>query len=96
LYALRQALPRTLGTTGSPGSLYAEPSEIKVPTLVVLGEWDGLNGAGAQPVFSRLTNTPYKRLVEIGQGSHLLFLEKNRAQLFREVQLFLDEPTSAN
>jgi alpha-beta hydrolase superfamily lysophospholipase len=62
----------------------------------VLGEWDGLNGAGAQPVFSRLTNTPYKRLVEIGQGSHLLFLEKNRAQLFREVQLFLDEPTSAN
>jgi pimeloyl-ACP methyl ester carboxylesterase len=72
------------------------PSEIKMPTLVVLGEWDGLTGASALPVFDRLTNAPYKRLVEIGQGSHLLFLEKNRAQLFREVQLFLDEPTSAN
>jgi hypothetical protein len=33
-----------------------------------------------------------KRLVEIGEASHLLMLERNRLQLFREVQLFLDEP----
>lgn len=73
-----------------------EPSEIKVPTLVVLGEWDGINQDGWQAVFSRLTNTPYKRLVRIGQGTHLIFLERPRMQLFREVQLFLDEPSSTN
>ena len=52
--------------------------------------------AGAQAVFGKLTNAPSKRLVQIGQGTHLIFLEKNRMHLFREVQLFLDEPRSAN
>jgi pimeloyl-ACP methyl ester carboxylesterase len=73
-----------------------EPSEIKAPTLVVLGEWDGVNQVGWQTVFGRLTSTAFKRLVQIGQGTHLLFLERNRIHLFSEVQLFLDEPPSAN
>lgn len=73
-----------------------EPSEVKAPTLVVVGEWDGISGASAQPVFRRLTHSPYKRLVEIGQSTHLIFLERNRIQLFREVQLFLDEAVPAN
>jgi pimeloyl-ACP methyl ester carboxylesterase len=72
-----------------------EPSEIKAPTFIVLAEWDGLV-TGAQAVFDKLTNAHYKRLVQIGQGTHLVFLEKNRMHLFREVQLFLDEPRSAN
>jgi pimeloyl-ACP methyl ester carboxylesterase len=69
-----------------------EPSKIKVPTLIVLGEWDETNVPTAQTIFGNLSNAPYKRLVQIGEGSHLLFMEKNRMQLFREVQLFLDEP----
>jgi hypothetical protein len=28
----------------------------------------------------------------ISAGTHIVFTEKNRLQLFREVQLFLDEP----
>jgi hypothetical protein len=28
----------------------------------------------------------------IGEGTHSVMIEKNRMQLFREVQLFLDEP----
>jgi hypothetical protein len=36
---------------------------------------------------------PYKRFVEIGEGTHSVLLEKNRMQLFREVQLFLDDPS---
>jgi hypothetical protein len=36
-----------------------------------------------------------KRLVEIGEGTHFLMLERNRMQLFHEVQLFLDEPATA-
>jgi pimeloyl-ACP methyl ester carboxylesterase len=74
-----------------------EPSEIKAPTLIVLAEWDGLTPVtGAQAIFGKLSNTHYKRLVQIGEGTHLVFLEKNRMHLFREVQLFLDEPRSAN
>ncbi len=68
-----------------------EPSESKAPTLIVLGEWDA-NVATAQTVFGKLSNTSHKRLVQIGEGTHLLFMERNRMQLFREVQLFLDEP----
>ena len=69
-----------------------EPSGIKAPTLIVVGEWDaGTPVAGAQAVFGKLSNAPYKRLVQIGEGTHLIFLEKNRMHLFREVQLFLDE-----
>jgi pimeloyl-ACP methyl ester carboxylesterase len=75
-----------------------EPSEIKAPTLIVVAEWDALvTGVEAgEAVFGKLTNTQYKRLVQIGEGTHLVFLEKNRMHLFREVQLFLDEPRSAN
>jgi len=32
----------------------------------------------------------------VGAGSHMMFIEKNREQLFREVQLFLDEATRSN
>ena len=42
--------------------------------------------------FAKLMNAPYKRMVEIGEGTHTILLEKNRLQLFREVQAFLDEP----
>jgi pimeloyl-ACP methyl ester carboxylesterase len=74
-----------------------EPSAIKAPTFLVLAEWDGATPVpGAQAVFGKLTNTPSKRLVQIGEGTHLVFLEKNRLHLFREGQLFLDEPRSAN
>jgi alpha-beta hydrolase superfamily lysophospholipase len=41
--------------------------------------------------FSKLTNTPYKRYVEIGEGTHTIIMEKNRMQLFQAVQQFLDE-----
>ena len=45
----------------------------------------------AAEVFSRLTSAPYRRLVEIGEGTHTVMMEKNRGQLFNEVRLFLDE-----
>jgi alpha-beta hydrolase superfamily lysophospholipase len=41
-----------------------------------------------------LTNAPTKRLVMIGEATHILFTEKHRMQLFREVQLFLEEQTA--
>jgi pimeloyl-ACP methyl ester carboxylesterase len=70
-----------------------DPSRITTPTLIVAAEWDGVNPPSlARALFTRLTSVPFKRLVEIGEASHLVMLERNRLQLFREVQLFLDEP----
>ena len=45
----------------------------------------------AHGVFARLTHAPYKRFVEIGQGTHTVMLEKNRKQFFDEILTFLTE-----
>jgi pimeloyl-ACP methyl ester carboxylesterase len=75
------------------GKALYDPSRITAPTLIVTAEWDGLNPpTSGQALFEKLTNAAEKRLVEIGQATHLVMLEKNRGQLFREVRLFLDEP----
>ena len=59
---------------------------------LILTEWDVLTPLYmAQAVFEKLTNTPLKRHVVIGEGTHRVMLERNRMQLFREVQLFLEE-----
>ena len=49
----------------------------------------------AQNLFPKLTGAPYKRYVELGEGTHTIIMEKNRMNLFREVQLFLDENHAA-
>ena len=69
-----------------------DPAKITVPTLVILGEWDkDTPPYMAQTLFPLLTNAPQKRLVMIGEGTHTILMEKNRMQLFNEVQLFLEE-----
>jgi pimeloyl-ACP methyl ester carboxylesterase len=69
-----------------------DPSEVKVPTLVVHAEWDAdAPSPMSYALFAKLTNVPWKRFVEIGEGTHTVLMEKNRMQLFKEVQLFLDE-----
>jgi pimeloyl-ACP methyl ester carboxylesterase len=71
-----------------------DPGKITVPTMLVHAEWDAdLPSYQAQGYFTQLTNTPYKRFVEIGEGTHTIIMEKNRLHLFHEVQLFLDEPS---
>jgi pimeloyl-ACP methyl ester carboxylesterase len=68
------------------------PEQIRVPTLLVLAEWDqDTPFFMAQEVFAKLVNTPYKRLVLIGEGTHTVAVEKNRMQLINEIQGFLDE-----
>lgn len=77
----------------SAGKAYYDPSNITVATLVILAEWDADTPPYmAQAVFAKLNNTPRKRMVMIGEGTHGVALEKNRLQLFHEVQLFLEEP----
>lgn len=79
------------------GKPYWDPSRVTVPTLVVRGEWDAVTTLpDTLGVFSALSNTRLKRMLVIGAGSHMVFIERNRQQLFREVQLFLDEATAPN
>jgi pimeloyl-ACP methyl ester carboxylesterase len=75
------------------GKPYYDPAGIRAPTLLVKAEWDQDTPAYmAQALFPLLKNAPRKRYVEIGEGTHTVIMEKNRMQLFRTVQEFLDEP----
>lgn len=74
------------------GKPYYVPADIRVPTLLIKGEWDQDTPAYmAQALFPLLKNAPVKRYVEIGEGTHTVIMEKNRMQLFQAVQQFLDE-----
>lgn len=74
------------------GRAYYDPAAITAATLLIHGEWDqDTPGYMAQSLFGLLRNTTFKRLVVIGEGTHTVIMEKNRMQLVREVQTFLEE-----
>jgi len=74
------------------GKPFYDPAKITVPTLLIHAEWDAdLPSYQAQAYFAKLVNAPYKRFVELGEGTHTVMLEKNRMQFFHEIRGFLDE-----
>lgn len=79
-------------TTWGAGKPAWNPSKVTQPTLVIQGEWDTETpphmGLG---VYSALSKTATKRYVMIGQGTHMIALERNRLHLFRAVQSFIEE-----
>jgi pimeloyl-ACP methyl ester carboxylesterase len=76
---------------GAGKPLY-DPGLIRVPTFLAHAEWDqDLPSYMLYAYFEKLTNVPYKRYVQIGEGTHTVIMEKNRMQLFQAVQAFLDE-----
>ncbi len=83
---------RYWGAPAGQARMPYDAADVRVPTLLIKAEWDADTPAYmAQTLFPRLTNAPYKRYVELGEGTHTVVMEKNRLNLFREVQLFLDE-----
>ena len=71
-----------------------DPALLRAPTLIIKGDWDvDTPAAMAQGLFASLSGVPYRSYIEIGEGTHMLALEKNRGQLFRAVQSFLDDET---
>jgi pimeloyl-ACP methyl ester carboxylesterase len=81
----------------SAGKALYDPAAIRVPTFLAHAEWDAdLPSYMLYAYFSKLTNAPYKRYVEIGEGTHTIIMEKNRMQLFQAVQQFLDERLKLN
>ena len=76
----------------SAGKPIYDPGQIRVPTFLAHAEWDAdLPSYMLYAYFEKLTNAPYKRYVQIGEGTHTIIMEKNRMQLFQAVQQFLDE-----
>lgn len=65
-----------------------DASKIQAPTLLIRGDRDEF----ADPTFiDRLTGAAWRREVVIGDATHWVIYEKNRDQLLREVQAFLEE-----
>jgi len=71
---------------------YYNPSEIRVPVLLIGADLDvDTPQYMSEAIFAKLSNAPYKRRIIIGDGTHTVIMEKNRMQLFNEVQQFLEE-----
>jgi pimeloyl-ACP methyl ester carboxylesterase len=78
------------------GKAQYDPAGIRVPTFLAHAEWDAdLPSYMLYAYFEKLMNAPYKRYVQIGEGTHMVMVEKNRMQLFQAVQQFLDETAQA-
>ena len=76
----------------SAGKPFYDPARIAAPTLLVLGEWDqDTPPYMAQALFPLLTSSPGKRLVLLAEGTHGMWMERNRGALFQAVQVFLEE-----
>lgn len=76
-------------TAGRP--IY-DPGAIRVPVLLAHAEWDAdVPLDSALSLFRALTGAPYRRWVEIGEGTHMVLMEKNRRQVFDAVRSFLEE-----
>ena len=61
----------------SAGKALYDPGKITVPTLLLHAEWDAdLPSYLAHGYFAQLKNTPYKRLIELSEGTHTVMMEK--------------------
>jgi len=83
---------KDIGEIWAKGRSTYDPAQIRVPTMLVIGEWDQDTPLYmAQDVFAKMSNSPDKRFVILGEGTHAMALEKHRMRLIREVQQFLEE-----
>lgn len=74
------------------GRKYYEPADIRVPVLLVHGEWDiDVPIDLAQALFLELRNAPYRQWVEIGEATHLILMEKNRLLAYKAIREFYDQ-----
>ena len=81
-----------VGTYWRAGKPQYDPGRITVPTFLIHAEWDAdLPSDQAQGYFAQLKTAPYRRFVEMSEGTHSVMMEKNRMQFFREIMGFLDE-----
>ena len=74
------------------GRFNFDPTAIRAPTLIVIGEWDTITTfPGAEWLLKSLRQAPQRRLVVIGNASHTMQYEAERGQLYRVMADFLNE-----
>jgi pimeloyl-ACP methyl ester carboxylesterase len=72
------------------GRLAYDPAKVRAPVAIIRGERDGLMlDDDARWLFHAFTQTPVKRDIKIGRGTHLMHLETMRLALWRESVGFL-------
>jgi pimeloyl-ACP methyl ester carboxylesterase len=72
------------------GQLAYDPGKVSVPVAILRGEWDGLiPDDDARWLFNAFDQSPVKRDIKIGRGTHLMHLEAARLALWRESINFL-------
>ena len=72
------------------GELAYDPSRLRAPVAILRGAWDSLmTDSDARWLFDAFINSPVKRDVKIGRGTHLMHLESMRLALWRESAAFL-------
>ncbi|QCT22359.1 alpha/beta hydrolase [Jejubacter calystegiae] len=73
------------------GRKYYQPADIRVPVLLVHGEWDiDVPLAIARVLFSELENAPWRQWLEIGESTHMLLLERHRMLAWNAIRDFYD------
>ena len=73
----------------SAGKPVYDPANIRVPTMLILAEWDADTPPYmAETLFPLLTNAQAKKLVILSEGTHSIMNEVKRFSLFNEVDRF--------
>jgi pimeloyl-ACP methyl ester carboxylesterase len=69
-----------------------DPAQIRVPTLIVFGEWDVTTTTeDALRLFRGLINAPERQLTILDRGTHVMHLECGRSRLYEAVASFLEK-----
>jgi pimeloyl-ACP methyl ester carboxylesterase len=72
------------------GQLAYDPARVHAPVAIIRGEWDSLmRDEDARWLFDAFAQSPIKRDIKIGRGTHLLHLEAMRLALWQESIGFL-------
>lgn len=75
----------------SVGRSFYEPEDITVPVLLIHAEWDkDVTLEQMVNLFPRFQNSSFRRWVEIGEGTHMVIMERNRWQILESIGAFLD------
>jgi pimeloyl-ACP methyl ester carboxylesterase len=78
------------------GKLAYDPARVRSPVAIIRGEWDGLMlDDDVQWLFNAFAQSPAKRDIKIGRGTHLMHLETMRTALWQESIAFLHGHDSA-
>lgn len=73
------------------GGMLYDPADLTVPTMIVRGEWDSYcTDTDATWLTRNLRHAPIKQDVKIGYGTHFMFYEESRFELFHHVAAFLE------